>query len=302
MIGFVALALGIAVHPNFPATAELFWIQNATILFGTAWQETVGVDLGGEFGPFSARGFLGYVVPTAGLVAAASVSALRARPRDALQLAFGFAALGFLAMTCRTQRFIEYAAPFAVVAAALAWQRMAPRLEATRRKVAVPALLLTACLWTAALGRHPLSLLRTRIDAFPPEVAEILQQAVPVGAQVVTCDWRLTGEMMLALPERRFIVALDPMFLAIQDPERYRIWYDTVREPGSEPGLRLRDTFDASFIICGEQARWRAFHAALQADPAARLRGTIGLWRVYQLRPRAFDGEAERTAALTPGI
>ena len=57
-----ALALGILVHPNFPESAQLFWIQNAKILFGTAWSGTGGVDLGGEFKPFSPTGLLRYVL------------------------------------------------------------------------------------------------------------------------------------------------------------------------------------------------------------------------------------------------
>ena len=95
--------------------------------------------------------------------------------------------------------------------------------------------------------------------------------------------------MLLALPERRFLVALDPVFLAVNDAERYRIWYETVHEPPDEPALLLRDTFDADFVLCGEREIWRPLHEALERDPAAALRGVVGLWRVYQLRPPAFD-------------
>jgi len=287
-----ALGLGIAVHPNFPETARLFWIQNATILFGTAWSGAQGVDLGGEFRPFSLAGLLRYVTLPAALVLAALAAAVADRTRRTLPLAFAGAALAFLAITLRTQRFIEYLAPFAVVAAALAFagRPAAWRLAGAR---ALPAVAVAVGLaWTLAFGRQPFALLGARHQPFPPHVAALLGDIIPEGAQVVTCDWRLTGEMMLALPERRFLVALDPVFFALHDPERYRVWYETVREPPERPATLLRDTFDAGWVLCGEQEQWRALHAALERDPAAALRGDVGLWRVYELRPSRFDPAA----------
>jgi hypothetical protein len=207
---------------------------------------------------------------------------------------FAVTALAFLVLTFRTQRFVEYAAPFAVIAAGLAvgarsreWRF--PSFAPPR--VVAPALVVVGLCWTLAVGRQPFELLRSRAEPFPERVAELIGEIVPPGAQIVTCDWRLTGEMMLALPERRFLVALDPVFFAVNDPERYRIWYETVNEPPDAPALLLRDTFDAHYVLCGERERWRAFHQALERDPAAALRGVIGFWRVYQLRPREFDTE-----------
>jgi hypothetical protein len=91
---------------------------------------------------------------------------------------------------------------------------------------------------------------------------------------------------MLALPERRFVVALDPVFFHMKDPERYRIWFDTVRHPPERPALLLRDTFDARYVLCDHREKWRPFREALACDPDSALRGVVGFWRVYELRPR----------------
>jgi hypothetical protein len=286
-----ALAVGIVVHPNFPETAQLFWIQNAKVLFETAWSGVEGIDLGGEFEPFSALGMLRYLLLPAALAGGALVLAWPERRRDIAPAAFSVVAVAFLVLTLRTQRFVEYAAPFAVVAAALAVGARGSSWRPGAVRIAAPALVVVGLCWTLALGRQPFELLRGRAEPFPRPVAELLGEIVPPGAQVVTCDWRLTGEMMLALPERRFMVALDPVFFAVNDPERYRIWYETVNRPPEAPAVLLRDTFDAHYVLCGERERWRPFHEALERDPAAALRGVIGLWRVYQLRPPDFDPE-----------
>jgi len=199
-------------------------------------------------------------------------------------LAVALAAVAFLVITLRTQRFIEYLAPFAALAAALAWH--ARRFHRTVPVGLAPVALVLSLLLAVFVGRHPIERLRNRISPFPDPVPEILGQIIPPGEQIVTCDWRLTGEMMLALPERRFVVALDPVFFHMKDPERYRIWFDTVRHPPERPALLLRDTFDARYVLCDHREKWRPFREALARDPDSALRGVVGFWRVYELRPR----------------
>jgi hypothetical protein len=297
VLAATATAAGILVHPNFPHTAELFWIQNANVLFGTAWAGAQGIDLGGEFAPFSLSGLGRYVLLPAVLAVGGVIVGWRARRRDALPLAFALVAVGFLVITLRTQRFIEYLAPFAIAAAALGLAVVKPEAPRGLTRAFAPAVVATGIIWTLLVARHPFELLRNRVDPFPAPVAELLAEIIPTGAQVVTCDWRLTGEMMLALPERRFIVALDPTFFATNDPDRYRLWYETTRRPPAEPGLVLRDAFDARYVLCAEQQQWLGFHRAMERDPAAAVRGDIGLWRVYELRPPQFDPPTDVAAS-----
>ena len=52
-----------------------------------------------------------------------------------------------------------------------------------------------------------------------------MRAGIPVGARVFTCEWGLTGNLMLALPDRRFLVALAPTLFQAKDPELYKLWY-----------------------------------------------------------------------------
>lgn len=274
-----AVGCGIVLHPNFPNNVRLFWIQNVEVLVRTAWTGRQGFDLGGEFQPFSLKGTGRYVLIPGALALMGCAGALRWRREDPLALTASFVACAFLLLTLRTQRFIEYLAPFAVWSAALAWR--------PERARSVLALLGLASLWMLAVGRHPLELMLRRGPAFPDPAPQLLQRVVPEFAQVVTCDWRYTGEMQLAIPNRRFVVALDPVFFYAHDPDTYRFWYETMHAPQSQPAASLRDRMGAEFVLCTTEPQWRPILAALDHDPEATLRAVLGPWHLYALKPAA---------------
>jgi hypothetical protein len=145
------------------------------------------------------------------------------RREDAVPLAFALAATAFGLLTLRTARFAEYFVPFSVAAFALA------SAGVHARKVLLATLL---CCGAFSAGEtwellHGMEARQPRLSA---EEASAMRARIPPGAQVFTCEWGLTGTLMLALPERKFIVALDPTLFAVQDPERYDLWYRLPRK------------------------------------------------------------------------
>ncbi|MCP4006225.1 MAG: hypothetical protein GY725_18735 [bacterium] len=283
----LGLALGIALHPNFPETLEFFWVQNIDVLFGTAWAGVSGFELGGEFRPFSPSGMVRYMAWPALLTLGAAVLAWRDRQRDVLPLAIAAIAVAFLVLTLRSQRFIEYLAPFAALAAALAWRPI-------RWSGLAPGLLCASAIYLALIAPQPIQRMLKRSVLFPGPVAEELQRIVPRDAQVFTCDWHFTGEMMLALPERRFMVALDPVFFWKRDPDLYTLWFDTVHTPPPRPASLIFDSFDARFVVCDRRLRWLPLLKALEEDPRAHRRAIVGYWSVYEI-----DEVARPSASLT---
>jgi hypothetical protein len=280
------LAAGVLLHPNFPENVRFLWVVNVDILFGRAWSNAAGFDIGGELRPL---GLLA-VVKLLGLpiVLAGGAAALAARHRreDPVPLAFALAALAYLVITLRSQRFLEYFVPFAVTAAGLA-ARWAPARVAG--PALGPAVLAVSAAYTALLGLAPVGKLRTRTELFPAEVAARLGEVVPPGQGVFTCDWELTGEMMLALPGRTFLVALDPVLFWKKDPERYRVWFEMTRSPPPRPAPLIRDGFGTRWVLCDVRPQWVPFLQALDADPEARFRGRFGVWNLFEI---AAPGEA----------
>jgi hypothetical protein len=271
----LGVGVGVLLHPNFPNNVSLFWLQNVDILVSTAWGSKPGFELGTEFLPFVGAHWLRYVLWPALLVGFGLWAGFKRRREDALPLAFALVALTFLGLTLRTQRFVEYAAPFSALAAALAARSTGPRWLGS-------ALVLVTTLHLAWWGSDPLRRLATRGEDLPPVVAERLRAAIPENAQVFTCDWGLTGELMWALPERKFLVALDPVFFWKKDPALYRLWYELVRHPPEDVAAVVRDRFGARFVLCDDREEWRDLVTAV--DHSAGVTPLLkGQWYLAEL-------------------
>jgi hypothetical protein len=272
------LAVGILVHPNFPAIFLSFWEENVNVLVRSVWGHAEGLELGSENRPWSLQGYLRFaLVPLLLATTALAVSFRRRRERP-VDLAFALSAAAFAVLTLPTQRFTEYFVPFSTVAFALAIGRDAPGNLAS-------IVVGSTALFTALFGRVPIEKLGTRGEDIPAPVAQVLREFVAPDAQVFTCGWGLTGELMLALPERRFMVALGPTNFLRKNPELYRLWYELVRTRSSHPARVVRDRFHARYILCEHLPEWAAFIQSVEADPEATplLRGP--LWHLAEVKP-----------------
>lgn len=278
------LLLGIMVHPNFPTNVRFFWIQNFDVLFGTVLSKQVGFDMGPEFEPFDLYGFFHYLLVPAALVVASSIVLWlgrnapddNGRDRDSLALAVVITAAVFLLLTLRVQRFIEYLVPFSVYAAALVLGRLRWRWLAS-------AIVLVSICLLLVLGRQQVQAMGQRRDDFSDKASQALQTVIPKNAGVVTCGWGLTGAMMLALPERKFMVALDPVFFWRYDPELYQLWYQTIHDPPAQPAALLKEKFAGQFVLCERRKDWLPFIQAMAQDPKAQLRLALQRWVVFEL-------------------
>jgi hypothetical protein len=272
------LAIGLLIHPNFPNIVKIAWIQNVVILIETAWSKKTGFSLGTELNPLGYYGFLRFgLLPTIAVIIAGFVAITRRRD-DSLLVGCILLALLFGGMTLMTARFIEYFAPFAGISLALASRSF-------RWRTVAPVVILLSVIYTLSFGFAPLKAMHSRRPDFSTELQEVLRRTVPVGAQVFTCGFGLTGEMMLALPERRFIVALDPLFFYINDPERYQNWYQLVHNPPLQPSRQIRKLFGADWALCetGLSKYWGLLKA-LNQDQGARLVYKNNLWALYRIR------------------
>jgi hypothetical protein len=270
-----AMALAVLAHPNFPANAEVFWIANVEVLLRKAWANQPGFTLGEELAPMSlstALRFLGFPLLVVGM---ALVPAIRRRAENLTGLAFLVGAIAFLGLTLRSERFVEYSVPFSFLAAATSLRSM--------RQPALLALIVAMSVATGLVGSQALRSFPQRRELFPSDRTEAIRRIIPAGAQVFTCGWELTGEMMVALPERKFLVALDPVFFWMKDADLYRTWVDIVRRPPADVAKIIRTRFDAGFVLCETRPQYLDLVHRLFESPGVRNAYQIGPWALFVL-------------------
>jgi hypothetical protein len=273
-----AVTLGVLLHPNFPNILTFFWIQNVQILVATAWAKKGGFALGSEFLPMPWRSALRYELLPWLFAVAAVTRAARSRRDDPVPLGYAFVALVFCALTAKSQRFVEYAAPFATIALATTLRGIARPRAVTATVAAV------ASAWWLLLGTETLRPLSARAEDVPDGLAKMWSERVPYGAKIFTCNWLTTGELMLALPDRRFLVALDPVLFYARDPGLYAEWYTLVRSAPPNPAEIVATDFDSDFVICERPLpEFKEFREALDRDPRATLLMQSELWSLYAI-------------------
>ena len=270
------LVIGLVLHPNFPEIVEHAWIEIGHTLFSAAWGGPSAIPIGGEFSPFSWKSALRFVAIPGALALVALFRGVRSRPRDPLTLAFSMVACVFLLMTIKSQRFLEDLAPFAVVAAALAFRSHSPRL--------IAILVVGALGYTALVSQPLVAMVKNRPQPFSARAVAALDQAIPHDAQVFTCDWQLTGDMLLALPERKFMVALDPMLFYRKDRPRFELWQRLVLHPPAQPAQVIREQFSSRYVLCEDNPAWFPFLRAMIADPMVVPRVRVAPLTLFEIK------------------
>jgi hypothetical protein len=270
------IAVGIAVHPNALNLLAYNWIVMVDVLFRNAWLEPVGFDMGSELRPLPLGGWVQSLSISVFMTAAAAAYGWRERRRDTASLAFALAALGFCVLTVRSSRFTEYFVPFSVAAFAFASRSV------TWRPLA-PALVSVSLVYTVLVGYRTFSSWTEWVNPMPPETASALQQRIPPGSQVFTLNWGNTGLLLLALPERYFIVALDPTLFYLKDPKLYRLWYRITHEPVPELADTIRQNFGARYVIVYNPSSIRSFNYQLSSEPGVRMLLNSEKWLLFDL-------------------
>jgi hypothetical protein len=270
------IAVGVAIHPNAANLLGINWMHMVDLLFKQSWGERVGFDLGAELNPYPLPAWVQGLLFSVLMTITAFIYAWRNRREDSVSLAFALAALGFCALTIKTARFAEYFVPFSAAAMALASRSI-------RWRYLPLAIIGVSIAWMAWVQPNVLSDLSKRPNDMPPRIATFLQQQIPTGAQVFTTDWDHTGWLMLTLPDRRFIVGLDPTFFYLKDPELYRLWYRICREAPAGSAETIRRRFGARYVLGLNMPGTSKLFSQLRSERGVRTLLVSDIWLLFDL-------------------
>lgn len=284
------LACGIVINPYFPANIRFYWDQIIQIAV-IGYRDAIGV--GGEWYPYAfdrlladssaifLLALLGVAVLAFALFWPDTVRRGRGwvRRSEATPIAAVLAlAVLFLAMTLRSKRHVEYFAPFAVFVLALVVDAVISRLDhraaAARLKellpkprVTVPMAMACLPLLFLFLGARDVYLVAGLYRQGVPwtiyaGAASWLSAHAPEGAIVFHSNWDEFPPLFFRDDRVRYVAGLDPTFLYLRDPVRYRLWTDvTLGKVQRGAAALVRRDFGAKYVFVakGYEDMRRAF-------------------------------------------
>ncbi len=265
------VALGLLVHPQFPANVRVWLVQNVGFFVPN---ETV--DLGPEILPRTTRDTLLMNLGWwAGLLvlwrsrSRVAVPVPDRRLRDFTLIAAAAFALLYVLM----YRFVIYAVPLATLALLRSMQAAgevpgrSTRLSAGAR---VPfALAFSLCLLSAVpLTRFGLGRMQAAMGrVWRPDMRadwEAFARAMPDGA-TVAAPWAATEAFVFWAPRAAYLNVLDPLFMASRDAATYRLSLDLFE--GREPDIPLLAGTRLDSEFYADDGQYPFAKARLALDP-----------------------------------
>ena len=261
---------GAVVTPYFPNNLYLWWVQNLRVL-ELAWSRPEGLGMGLEIRPGSSDQLLLYNLGVFLALAAAVYMIARRKSRASPEaLTLLVVSCGFLGLSMMSRRFIEFLAPFCLLLAGVAGRDLglsgaAGRLSTgARRWIAVGCALLVAAL----LG-HDLRAARRIVREDPGPVYEDASTwmgfNIGRGERIFQVDWDDFPQLFFFNPQFRYMVGLDPSFMYVTSPSRWRLWQTVIHGETDDVYDPVREVFDSRWAFASHDEP--GFLAAARRDP-----------------------------------
>ncbi len=282
-------AAAVLINPYFPNNLRLWYVQNVRVL-AMSWSANVpDLNLGLEILPGRPWQYLYYDLgPTLLTIAGATLLwARRPGGKEAEEdgahtfagtATLGLVCLGFLGMSFLSRRFVEFWAPLSAMFAAVAFSR--GRFHIPRPVLACIAVVFAAIGAMNIVETHWI-IGEDRGPVFAP-CASWIRDNVPGGETVFTTDWDEFPELFFTAAEQHYLVGLDPTFMYVTDPYRWRLWRRVAEADAADIYTPIRETFGCRFVFA--DAGHEKFIERCDQDPLLHLELGSPDCSVYALR------------------
>ncbi len=250
---------GLILNPYF-----LDYFQFMVHHFGDKLVPGEAIRVGREWHPYDPISLIGNgLAAILYLAFGVAVAGERGLKADRRLIAAVLVSLAFLVLMLRSRRFVEYFAPMATFAAALAGVHVIPRLAPMRRTLL--ALLLGAVVvanvsgvaW--AIGRKV-----GPLDRYAA-AARLVARSTPAGAMLCTTDWDDFPFLYYYNVHNTYLVGLDPTYLRDRFREVYWEWVDVAQGRGDAPSRFFGGRLPCAYVLTDR--RHAAFLAQATIDP-----------------------------------
>jgi hypothetical protein len=132
-------------------------------------------------------------------------------------------------------------------------------------------------------GMEKLTVHEERTWQMGPDTIAIMERLLPRYSDVFTCGWEYTGSLLLNLPERDFMVALDPTLFYKRYPKLYESWYNVLSVAPPSAAQTVQNDFASRYALCLDHPTLHPFFDALAQDPGTKVLYSDGKWVLFDL-------------------
>lgn len=267
----VGTIAGLCIHPYFPLHLQLFWeqlVQIGIINYSDA------ITVGAEWSAATIGDQIARAPQIWAVAVYAAGFALWARKRlSARTISACIFALGTIAFTAKSQRYIEYAVPWTLLASLLLlrdthgltplkrapqWFRALPKKPLST--IALFVLFLGYSTWIiAGVGLYQVRSTASHLhDGIPTThgqaVSLWLQQNTNPGELVFHSDWDIFPELFYYNTHNTYIIGLDPTFMLLYNPEAHEQWVNiTTGKGGIDTYDTIVNTFGSRVVLIEQE-------------------------------------------------
>jgi hypothetical protein len=274
------VALGLFVNPYFPENLAFIYRHLAPKL-----ADATSVSVGNEWFPYRTA----TLIENSGLALLAFLGGILALGMNdrrmnvatatslLLVMLFGF-------MLFQSRRFVEYAPPFALIFAAMAWS---PLIQGWRDKAQnfsvaadpkkrtslrisswfLPGLaivILVPLLWlNITTSRKELQENAKPFQRFEGASAWLVENT-PVGSRVFQTDWDDFPRLFFYNHHNTYTIGLDPAYMQLYDADLYDRWVAITQGEVDHPSQAIKDQFGGQYII--SDLKHKGFLRVAEAD------------------------------------
>ncbi len=266
---FAGAAAGALLSPYVPNNLYLWWVQNVRVL-GMAWGGPDDLRMGVEIGAMRSDALLQHNIGVFAALFAAVFLIARGRRRASPQaITLLVISSGFLALTMLSRRFVEFWAPYTLLLAGVAARDAkddaggrtedrareeseeppGPGATTSRRRAAGAAV--AAC-GVLLFTYNVTSAWRFIGDDPGPTYAgasEWMRANIPPGETIFHLDWDDFPQLFFFNPQFHYLLGLDPTFMYLTDPARWRLWSDVAHTNVEDIYTPIRKTFGCRWVF-----------------------------------------------------
>lgn len=246
---------GAVISPYFPGNLILWWVQNIRVL-GLAWTGPEEMGMGLEIRAGLSSQLLTYNLGAFLALGLAVYLLARRQGRPSPEsMTLLVISGGFLLLSMMSRRFIEFWTPFTVLLAGVAARDTLREKEGRQagRPFLKAALTAGAAVILGALLSHNARSAREIIREDPGatyrEAADWLSRNVEPGEKIFHLDWDDFPQLFFFAPQFRYLVGLDPAFMYVTSPRRWRLWQETTHGETEDLYGRVRHDFGSRWVF-----------------------------------------------------